>query len=899
MSVDSRFPHMGNDGFPGVNNIDVYAYENVFDYTRWKPDVQIKICDVAWDSDYRDVPYWETDSTRDAWFDALTGISQTLVVETHILPDGTVKLPLPFGVMSRYNYIEVIYPEFTSEGQPIAYEDAGNRRARWFWFITDVRSIAPNTTECALQLDYWTTFINSCSIPYMMLERGHWPMTQVSVADYLAHPKDNTRYLLAPDVNYSNRCEKIAHTNYIVFNDTDVYAVVFCTGHVQESAQWGTYSDALVPADADAHADALRVNGARHYSNQGVPSVETFAMIATELNQFLYDVDTNVPQFKQTVQGVCFLSNRLVSIGDSFTWMGYTLYTVTAHQNLYQFDLDKSDFGIPDRYADIAKLYTSPYSRIEIANEDGVIATCNVEDLMNAKIEVRFALSLAFPSIEIDCEVNGFNGPETTYTFWNMTGRAFRVGGSWYKIQTSWDVPMFAVTQDPWETVNVASYYDRVQADINRQTALDNANASAATAQTNAKGLNARTQSNTNNTAETTLDNNERDRTLNTKIYGGSSSDRGLVPQFTYDTNERNNDYLDTQNASNGKVDFKEASTDDFTKTAKGLNNLKLNADIVVDNVFAGFATITDTAAIGTLASVSGVQSVASGAFSGVTGGAMSGGVAGAIGGGLLGAATGLISATGAQVSSNVVISKESSLTNQSMDRNRSRGMYAYHYNTAMNTATKDYNDDMRKYKNQLAYDTVTEQNRTAKNNSEALYGPLADTRADSGVVKWNAARTREVADQNATNTYDTATGNATRTSDAARQAIKHGRYQGGLKAPQVYGTMDPKTATVKPAGIWANIVTQPIGALSCAGDQMLRYGYALDQQVNVSTSGLSLMSNFTYWKASDIWLVGTSGVPEKAQERLIKAFKDGLTVWEHPSAIGQASIYDNAKKAS
>ena len=62
-----------NANFPNLGNVDVYAHENTFDYSRFKPNARLKMCNVPWCGDYENVVKFENDTARDAWFDALKG----------------------------------------------------------------------------------------------------------------------------------------------------------------------------------------------------------------------------------------------------------------------------------------------------------------------------------------------------------------------------------------------------------------------------------------------------------------------------------------------------------------------------------------------------------------------------------------------------------------------------------------------------------------------------------------------------------------------------------------------------------------------------------------------------------------------------------------------------------
>ena len=109
-----NYQHLNDTAFPGLNT-DVYAYRNNFDYNRWGENVKLKVMQIPWDG-VSNVPYFASDETRDAWFDAQEGTAQTLTTAINVMPDGTVALPFPFSVASRYNYLMVEFPIMPTAG---------------------------------------------------------------------------------------------------------------------------------------------------------------------------------------------------------------------------------------------------------------------------------------------------------------------------------------------------------------------------------------------------------------------------------------------------------------------------------------------------------------------------------------------------------------------------------------------------------------------------------------------------------------------------------------------------------------------------------------------------------------------------------------------------------------
>ena len=53
------FPHIDDTKFPIIDNVNVYKYQNNFDYARWKGKVSFKLLNVLWNSNYADVPFFD------------------------------------------------------------------------------------------------------------------------------------------------------------------------------------------------------------------------------------------------------------------------------------------------------------------------------------------------------------------------------------------------------------------------------------------------------------------------------------------------------------------------------------------------------------------------------------------------------------------------------------------------------------------------------------------------------------------------------------------------------------------------------------------------------------------------------------------------------------------------
>ena len=516
----------GNESkFPHIANVNTYKYDNSFDYGRFDaPQMELMICTVPWDmgeahignrtiSGIGNVVYFGSKAERDKWFDDIPDSEcyrfTTKFKELHRSLE--IDVPVPYDMCAKHNYLVVRYAKFANEDSPIQYEgDDGLRE--WFWFIREVEFLAPNTTRLHLLDDAFQTWIYDINVSGMLLERGHAPMFAMKAAEYLANPIENNEYLLTADVNYGDATQ-VSHIDAITLNAGTMYACVATTANPMGS--WGTKG-----------AGTWKVPASASYSNQGAPSVYVFAMAASNLSAFLAIVDSTIPQFKQTIQAVFFASDTLLALAGSFTFGGVRCYGVNATRKTIDLaTLDKSDFGYGADYADIAKLYTYPYSHIEITDENGEVDIIKVEDT-SGKLKVSALLSLAYPFVNVEAHLQGVGGnASTTITFKNVNEHSITLTGKWYETLRTWQVPTFAVVLNPATEYDYSSYFDRAQAVVDYTAAQNNANASADTLTANAalataanSAITARSNQSANESASNTVTYNDSVATAATTL---------------------------------------------------------------------------------------------------------------------------------------------------------------------------------------------------------------------------------------------------------------------------------------------------------------------------------------------------------------------------------------------
>lgn len=843
--------------FPHIENVNTYKYDNDFDYGRFDYDqMRLQVCTVPWDmgeahignrtiSGIGNVVYFGDKAARDAWFAAIPDNEcyrfTTKFKELH--RDGFIDVPIPYDMCAKHNYLVVHYEKFANEDSPVMFE-GNDGLVDWFWFIREVEFLAPNTTRLHILDDAWCTWVYDVTVKGMILERGHAPMFAVDADTYLANPLNHNQNLLTEDVNYGE-ADVCKHIDALALNAGDMWACIATTANPQGT--WGTKT-----------GNTWKVPARPYNVHDGVPSVYVFGIEVTVLDDFLNTVNSTVPQFAQTVQGIFFASKDLVSAtGNPFTFAGVTCHLLAGGRKTFDFvNLEKSQFGYRNEYANIAKLYTSPYAHIEVTDENGDVDVIKIENT-DGEIDVYAIMSLAYPFVNIDAHLMGVDGNKrASVTYRNISARTFSIEGRWYETLRSWNVPTFAIIQEASVNNDYATHFDRAQAVNDYTTAYNNAeasanaqfadrNASAGTVKTNDDRSAQADKTCADANADTLVSNTALQTTANTSIT--TRSNQAAVSDTTL------------SNALSQGLQAWEAGY------ARDTVNNEVNAEYA-------------SAAIGAAGGVA--NSAISGAMSGA-GAGPAGAIAGAVGGLITGAISGATSVAQTAVAANLKSTQAEATVTLSQNKV---------------TATSNNNTSRTNTQNSANTDNTTTSNTASTGmsaNSAATEKANATTQKTARNA--NAIDTRDTEVANATRDKNTAIANAGRDRTNAQNAIANDVAQAALNEPMQYGAFAAgESAATRPIGLFAHIVTQSASAIASAGDEFLRYGYMLDRQWSFN-GDWNVGKYFTYWKLKDFW-VSNLNVPDMYMDRLRFFLFGGVTVWRKPEDIGHVTVYENFK---
>ena len=911
-----EFSHLDDTRFPNFDNVSPYGIKNTFDYTRWVANTEVTLVNVLWNSDYANVVKFDNVEKRDEWFDSIEDAYKlTLKSNARIVPEGQIKLPLPYDIAAKYNYVFVDIPIATSDNRFIDYENSDGIR-RWYFFITDVIYSAPNTTTFQLVPDVWTNFIYTSKIKYMMLERGHAPVSATDTDEYLSNPIANNKYLLSPDVVFDDSTV-VRDSKYVPFGNGRKWVCIASTvgyaqiqsGELGEIRNGGGFTNPTFSNTSDWYGYQLQVNGygfdtGRDFSamkscvnpynrpNANIPtSLDVYAFPADD-GTFLADVFQKCPVFIRTIEAMFVVDEGMISLGFDLTFCGHRIYYIYGvNKEVGKFALEKGMFSFDANEQRFAKLYTYPYSYIEVSDNDGKTVEVRIEN--TGEIGIELFTCVAYPALDCRVFLTGINGVGSKSYKWKKLDGAeinkFVPNGDFDKLTFDLGIPTYSIYMDA-ETSYLLNNYNSMQSTREQAlTAYHNAVRS-----TNSDNVNSKASADTGNSnairgAQTANTNSRNNATTNKSITDNLNNCNRANTNLTIANNSANATASNSTSAeiTKNSNDIAWKKVNETNKVSKATTN-EQNESALATTSITNNANITNSVVNGAVAG-------------GLTGAGPTadavGALVGAGTGALLGGFTATVSAQAATANANILTGATREITTLNTSCNltvTSLGAVDAYQTTQSQNANRTTQTDntnsclggQRDNNYSTTATNATSAYNTQVGNADRIFGTeTTNANATKDTAYANTNRAREVQILNAQETLRTAQHVSERSiNDAGRGKPEQlTNYSGkGWKWVQGYN------------GVQFRIRTQSDSAIYQTAAQFARFGYALNQIWDVASSGLNLMKNFTYWKASDIWVDVSGAANSHVADTITAIFENGTTVWSNPSAIGKVGIYDN-----
>ena len=409
-----------------------------FDHSVWSPGTAVTLANVLWDATYRDIPYFATVGSAERFIKSHAGPTITVTGMTYAAQGVPVRINVPFSEANRFNYLMVKNP-----AMPLAQH---NRATTFFYFIHEVRYVAPNTTELVIQLDAWATYQYFVEFSRVYLERGHagFHLADRDTSygrDYLTIPEG---FDLGNDYTIiDNYSEWISRRNW-----QEYYVAVVST--IQLTGDYGTVDKPKFNTAGGSSAEGLP-NGANLY----VMTAKAFKGLAVALS--------NAPWIAQGIVSVTIIPDDCINLGkitskmttpDVGTNKGVEVYVPQAGDSQWLNNgkeivlkskfRDGMSIGIPSRYRGLTKLLTYPYSVLEVTTYSGTPLLVKPETVQNADLAVQQWVHVAPPSPRIMFTVIGQNA-------YSEGMRAKTTGSEYFDAMTGiTDLPTFSVVNNSY-----------------------------------------------------------------------------------------------------------------------------------------------------------------------------------------------------------------------------------------------------------------------------------------------------------------------------------------------------------------------------------------------------------------------------------------------------------------
>lgn len=332
-----------------------------FNYAAWTAGSSLHFSNVSWNSDYRDIVKFDSDAALNSYLANSAGAKIDLTALTYAKFGQPVRVNTPFNVINRYNYLRVYNP-----AQPVPGGDFGQS---FYYFVTEVRYVAPNTTEIMIQLDVWQTFGRQVQFGNCYIERGH-----VGMANSTNFAEYGREFLTIPEgldiggeYNISHiHSEKIARAREEVGYS---YNILIHT----------TVSLSMPPGTQDAP----NLNTAQGSLFEGLPNgAETYLIKDPAVFFAFMALVSDTPWVSQGIVSIMAIppADMYNVVADPFDFEGLPMFKVGTDylNNRLNAPSGMADWrdtvktkAIPARYRHLNKFMTYPYTVVEMTANNG------------------------------------------------------------------------------------------------------------------------------------------------------------------------------------------------------------------------------------------------------------------------------------------------------------------------------------------------------------------------------------------------------------------------------------------------------------------------------------------------------------------------------------------------
>lgn len=344
-----------------------YDFGQDFNYAVWTEKSKVTLTNVPWNNDYRDVCQFPdaNGNTLDEYID-LSETANVFVDNVSYLKFGVpITLSVPFNKAFKYNYLRVQNPV-----QPIPGSD---ELKSYYYFILDVKYLAPNSTQFTIQLDIYQSFREDFTLGNSYIERGH-----IGIANENAFDNYGRDWLTTPEgIDFGGEYQVIARDHETILGHaTPVIGgeqVAFLNAHVLVVSTVDLTADNGDGANPDLHTDIGSdfeglASGAGYYAFNSIGDFQSFLFNNSAkpwVTQGIISI-TIVPKLSRYQSGFDGTDGATVERVKPYM-PGVLKHNIKINWR----DAEEILNAIPEKYRHLKKFLTYPYMVIEMTTWTG------------------------------------------------------------------------------------------------------------------------------------------------------------------------------------------------------------------------------------------------------------------------------------------------------------------------------------------------------------------------------------------------------------------------------------------------------------------------------------------------------------------------------------------------
>lgn len=405
------------------------APESEFNYNLWTANTEIMLCNVPWNSDYRDVWKAESRNALDTYLRSQTGPTYQITNSVYARVGDPIDLELPFNAAYRYNYLRVYNP-----AQPVN----GDTSRAFYYFITEVQHINTNDTRIYVQLDIWQTFGFDITFGNAFIESGH-----IGVANENRMDNFGRDYLTVPeglDIGGEYVISDVLSRNIGTARNVTTEYMIAITSSVDLTVDVGTFKDPKQTA-ADGNLSENLPNGAETYIFKNVEVFKEWLTTFKDKAHALQNIleiraipgAYNMPE--EPVPGVAGMS-RL------------TAGSIETRQ--YSMGVNwRAKLNEPGRYRFLDKFKVYPYTVLELTSYTGTPVMLKPESWQDPDATVNEIPHFASQNARVMFSPHQYNAPSESATVVQDASGLVRDSGEFLDVATGlFNFPSFSLFND-------------------------------------------------------------------------------------------------------------------------------------------------------------------------------------------------------------------------------------------------------------------------------------------------------------------------------------------------------------------------------------------------------------------------------------------------------------------